>query len=115
MKNLTSFSKQFVAFMAGDTDKALAEKVWRTSQAAINAAYHVKKGQAVALETKLETAKEEVNTALMNNGKVITDNDNYIKGIILAENKVVDVTAEVEDLDKLVAYLKEKISDSSSS
>lgn len=107
-KTTVSFVKQFVALIKGDDDEALAQKVFRQADAALNTHIAILKGELINKEESLETAKENQIKALLNNGKQISDRDSYVEGILAAENAVIQAEKALKAHQDKLALLESK-------
>lgn len=106
---LQSFKDQFVAFVKGDDEGVLAEKVYRQKQAGLNAHISSYKGDVVDLEVKVEEAEENLIKARLNNGKLITDRSAYIKQLVAAKEALTDAKEDLEDKKDIIEFLKEEL------
>jgi hypothetical protein len=85
---INSFIKQFVAILKGDDAEVTAQKNFRKAHAAIKTQISSKTADTVDLEDKLETAKENLRLAYLNNGKDITDRNEYVRNLFKAKNNL---------------------------
>lgn len=108
-KKMKSFIKGFVAYVTGDDSTAQAEKTLRLADAALNTHIHIIRGELIGLEQSLDDAEERAAKAIINHGKAIEDRDDYVRGIINADN---DITTAVEKLSmkqEVLQLLEEKL------
>ena len=103
-----SFIKQFVALAQGETAEAIAQKVYRQADSALNTHIAVLTGDLVSKEDALINAQEHLEKARINFGKEITDRDYYIKNLIEAKNRVTSAEEALETHKAKLDFLKEE-------
>lgn len=79
--------REVIARMKGDTPKAVAEKNYRTADAALTCQIAVLKGEQVKNENAVEDAEEALKVAQYPT-EAISDTERYILGIQEAQEKV---------------------------
>jgi hypothetical protein len=109
MKKAESFVKQFIALIKGDDAEALAQKVFRQRSAALTAHIAVAKSETLVLEDKLEEAIEAQNSARLNHGNSISDRDNYVASLIIAENNVIEAKENLEAHLEKISFLEKEL------
>lgn len=104
---LKSFVATFVALVKGDDAEALAQKTLRRGDNALKSQIAACDGQEIDFEDRLAQAEENLQKALVNNGRDHFDKDTYIANILNAKNKLTE-EQEAWDLHKeKTAFLKE--------
>ena len=111
---LPSFVELAIAVIKGDDAKATALKIQKQAKNALVPQIAVKESITSDLEDQIDQRKENVKLYLVNNGKVITDRDTYIKdlltinqGILEAEEKLADHLADIAFLQKCLNDVSE--------
>jgi hypothetical protein len=103
-----SFVKEVVALLKGDDAEATGQKILRQADSAFKTQIASLTGDTIALEDKVEEAKENVRLARLNNGQPISDRNSYISSLLTAQNRLVEAEEALEShLDKLL-FLKEQ-------
>lgn len=103
-----SFVKEVVAILSGDNAEATAQKILRQADSAFKTHIAQLNGDTIALEDKLEVAQEQLRLARLNNGKLISDRNVYIKNLLEAKNNLTAVEEEVEAHAQKLAFLMEQ-------
>lgn len=106
---LQSFKDQFVAFVKGDDEGVLAEKVYRQKQAGLTSHISSYEGDIVDLEVKVEEAEENLVKARLNYGILITNRSNYVLQLVNAKNALEDAKEKLEDKKDVIKFLKEEL------
>jgi hypothetical protein len=101
-----SFVKQFVATVTGDNADAQAQKVLRQADSALKSQIPSLEGDLIGLEDALETAKEKLALAKINNGKSIEDRSTYIYNLLQSQNNGTSTEEALELHKKKIAFLK---------
>lgn len=104
-----SFINQFMAVLKGDTDKVVAEKVFRKASASLKSQISQQEGDLITLEDAVEAAKENIAKARVNNGKIIEDGNIYVETLIGAQNELIDAQEELEAAKKQIAFLQSEL------
>ena len=104
-----SFINSFVALVSGESDTVIAEKVWRQAESALASQIPALKGDLVALEDKVEEAKEALEKARLNNGQLIEKRENYVAGLLIAKNAVTIAEQDLQDHKDKIAFLEEEL------
>lgn len=104
-KKVTSFVKEVLARINGDTDKAIAEKNYRKADAAVRGQISSLESRKVDAEIAVETAKEELADAKYPTN-LIGDNSDYIRNIVRKQERVDEAQAELEDVNESLDYFK---------
>lgn len=110
MKEVMSFIEEFVRRAQGDDAKADAIKAKRKGTAGLKTQISIMEGETVNLEENLETAKEVLQGALLNNGKPIDKADAYVKNLIDSKNVVTEAQAELDNHEETLQFLKDSLS-----
>ena len=111
-----SFINSFVALVSGETDTVVAEKVWRQAEkvwrqaeSALASQIPALKGDLVALEDKVEEAKEVLAKARLNNGNLINKRESYVEGLLIAKNAVTIAEENLADHKEKIAFLESEL------
>lgn len=105
-----SFVKEVVAILTGDNAEATAQKILRQADSAFKTQIASLTGDTIALEDRLEDAKEALRLARLNNGKVISDRNSYIRNLLDAKNSVTSAEEALEAHNAKLDFLKEQAS-----
>lgn len=106
MTQLTSFMKQIVATIQGDDAKVIAEKIFRSADAAFKTQVASLKGDTITLEDNLLTAQENLASARINHGAKIENRNDYINKLVIAQNTVLLAETELKDHEDKIAFLE---------
>ena len=104
-----SFINSFVALVSGETDTVVDEKVWRQAESALASQIPALKGDLVALEDKVEEAKEFLAKARLNNGNLINKRESYVEGLLIAKNAVTLAEENLADHKEKIAFLESEL------
>ena len=108
MNKMKSFVKEVVAIISGDNAEATGQKILRQADSALKTQIASLNGDTISLEDKVEDAQEALRLARVNNGKLITDRNQYVRNLIDAKNALVDSEEALElHLEKIV-FLQEQ-------
>lgn len=109
-KTISTFVSLIVALITGDDAEVTAIKIQRKAKASLTAQIAVKTAITLDLEQAVETAEENLALARVNNGELITNNEDYVRNLFRkndALEKAVDVLdAHLEDIEFLKAQLE---------
>jgi hypothetical protein len=114
MNTVKSYVKQFAAILKGDDAEATAQKALRASDSALKTQIASLTGDLISLEDALEQAQENEKLALLNNGKVPTDRNAYVRNLIVARQSVIDAEENLYEHKETIAYLQSKLEELSS-
>lgn len=103
-----SFVNEIIAIIKGDDAEVTAQKILRQADSAFKTQIASLTGDTIALEDKLEDAKETLRISRLNNGKAISDRNNYIENLIYAKRAVISAEEELEDHINKLEFLKEQ-------
>lgn len=106
---VSSFINQFIATVKGDDAKAQAEKNWRKANSALKSAIPSSEGDTIRYEDELETAKENLKKARVNNGNDIINPGAYVTGILQATQAVEEAEENLQLHLKKVKILNEEL------
>lgn len=105
-----SFVKEVVAILTGDNAEATAQKILRQADSAFKTQIASLTGDTIALEDRLEEAKENLRLARLNNGKLISDRNSYIRNLLEAKNAVTSAEETLEEHNAKLEFLQEQAS-----
>jgi len=108
---IKSFVKEFTAVIKGDDVEILAQKVFRQADAALSTHIAILTGELIAKEDILEQAKESIALARVNNGRAITNNNNYVEELITAQNKLVEAEESLDAHKAKLEFLKTQLAE----
>ena len=108
MNKTKSFVKEIVALLKGDDAEATGQKVLRQADSAFKTQIASLTGDTIALEDRLEDAKEALRLARLNNGQLIVDRNSYIRLLLHAQNLIVDAEEALEAHNHKLAFLREQ-------
>jgi N-methylhydantoinase B/oxoprolinase/acetone carboxylase alpha subunit len=105
---MKSFVKEVVAIISGDNAEATGQKILRQADSALKTQIASLNGDTISLEDKVEDAQEALRLVRVNNGKLITDRNQYVRNLLDAKNALIlsEETLEVH-LEK-IAFLQEQ-------
>ena len=109
MTKVTFFVKQFCAIVKGDSDEVQALKVQRSAVSQLKTQIAVLEGVSVELETAIEEAEDAEKAALVNDGKIITTNSNYVAKLLSTHNDVENAKEALENHNAKLEFLKKKL------
>lgn len=104
-----SFINSFVALVSGESDTVVAEKVWRQAESALASQIPALKGDLVALEDKVEEAKENLAKARLNYGTLIEKRETYVAGLLIAKNAVTLAEIALAEHKDKISFLEEEL------
>lgn len=111
LKNASSFVKQVIAQLKGDTDAVIAEKNERKARAAISAQLSALVFTKEENKDTLETAKENLVIAKYPTDPITGNGLSYVMGITNAQENLNDAQenydATIETIEYLEGVLKE--------
>jgi hypothetical protein len=110
-KTIKSYVNRFIAKLNGEDDKALGEKTKRQADLALCAKIALLKYEALELESNLAKAEENIENAILNNGKLIENSDEFIRLLVETESKKVMATNAILAHQKLIDFLNEKLTE----
>ena len=87
---MKSFVKEVVAIIKGDDAEVTGQKILRQADSALKTQIASLTGDTIALEDKVEDAKEKLRLARVNNGVIIADRNQYISNLLYAKNSLTD-------------------------
>lgn len=108
MNKMNAFMKEFVAIIKGDDAEAKAAKVWRQAESGLKVQIANLEGDIINKEDAVLQAEENLANARVNYGKEITDRRSYVQNLLNAQDKLNDVTAELEAHKSTITFLKEQ-------
>ena len=107
MAKMNSFVKQFVAAVKGDDVEVMAQKAWRSAESALKTQIAAREGDTITFEDEVEQATEKVNVAIINNGKPISNREDYIDSLIDAQNALAEAQDELDTHLTELNFLKD--------
>ena len=108
MNKMKSFVKEVVAIISGDNAEATGQKILRQADSALKTQIASLNGDTISLEDKVEDAKEALRLARVNNGKLITDRNEYVRNLLNAKNALTDAEEALEIHLEKIAFLQEQ-------
>ena len=105
---MKSFVKEVVAILQGDNAEATAQKILRQADSAFKAQIASLNGDTIALEDRMEDAKEKLRLAKLNNGEQITDRNQYIRNLLNAKNALTEAEEVLEIHKETIEFLMEQ-------
>lgn len=109
MKEVKSFVELFIAKITGDDAKAVAIKNQKKATAIFKAEIARREAVLFQFEENVETAQEDVEDALINNGESIADNQSYLNNNVEAELRLEAAKEELKEEKAIIAFLKKKL------
>lgn len=111
MSKISTFVALTVALLKGDEAQAVAIKNQSKATSILENQLNSQKFELGELKEELSEIEEKANLSLINNGKVITsaDKENYIQGILNAEEAVLEVKARIEANEEITSILEAKL------
>lgn len=109
---MNSFVKQIVAMITGDSATETAIKIQRQAESALKVQISNREAETVNLETNIEDAKAAEAKAFVNNGQLMSSQEDraaYVRNLTEARNKVIEAEEALEDHLKTLEFLKEKL------
>jgi hypothetical protein len=109
-KKIKSFVKQYVAELQGDTDKAQAEKVFRSIDSSLATHIAIKKGKTIFFQDQVDNAKEVLRKARLNNSTPLSfeDRDVYVEKLIKAKNDLTQAELDLESHMEVLTFLEKE-------
>jgi N-methylhydantoinase B/oxoprolinase/acetone carboxylase alpha subunit len=108
MNKMKSFVKEVVAIIQGDNAEATGQKILRQAESAFKTQIAALNGDTIALEDKVEDAKENLRLARLNNGVVISDRNDYVRKLLEAQNALTAAEEALETHNEKLAFLEEQ-------
>ena len=108
MNKMKSFVKEVVAIISGDNAEATGQKILRQADSALKTQIASLNGDTISLEDKVEDAKEALRLARVNNGKLITDRNEYVRNLLNTKNTLTDAEEALEIHLEKIAFLQEQ-------
>jgi hypothetical protein len=103
---MKSFVKEVVAILQGDNAEATGQKILRQADSGLKTQIASLNGDTIALEDSIEDALEGLKLARVNNGKLITDRNQYVRNLLEAKNKLTDAQDALEAHLEKIAFLQ---------
>ena len=108
MNKTKSFVKEIVALLKGDDAEATGQKVLRQADSAFKTQIASLTGDTIALEDRLEDAKENLRLTRLNFGLQITDRNSYIRSLLDAKNLLTSSEEALELHNAKLDFLREQ-------
>jgi hypothetical protein len=103
-----SFVKECIAILKGDDAEATAQKILRQADSAFKTQIASLTGDTIALEDRLEDAKENLRLSRLNNVLPISDRNSYIRSLLDAKNLLTSAEEALEAHNAKLAFLREQ-------
>lgn len=100
---ISSYVKQAMAFITGDTNEVIAQQNFRSADAAVNGQIYAQKAKLVQAEQSLEAAKKKLEAAKYPISN-ITNTEGYINNLVDANNAVEVAQEKVEMITKAITF-----------
>lgn len=100
---ISSYVKQAMAFITGDTNEVIAQQNFRSADAAVNGQIYAQKAKLVQAEQALEAAKKKLEAAKYPISN-ITNTEAYINNLVEANNNVEVAQEKVEMITKAITF-----------
>ena len=108
MNKMKSFVKEVVAIISGDNAEATGQKILRQADSALKTQIGSLNGDTISLEDRVEDAQESLTLARVNNGKLITDRNQYVRSLLDAKNALNIAEGALEAHLEKIAFLQEQ-------
>lgn len=108
-KTLTNYVKEMIARIKGDDAEAIAIKNQRKAISAFKTELALKQNKVLSLEDTVEEANENLNNALLNHGKPITDRADYMDAVLDAKNNLLDAEEDLEAIHEEIEFLEKQL------
>lgn len=108
MNKTKSFVKEIISLLKGDDAEATGQRILRQADSAFKTQIASLTGDTIALEDRLEDAKEALRLARLNSGQLIGDRNYYIKNLLQAQNVIVDAEEALEAHNNKLQFLREQ-------
>ena len=111
MTKVESFVNQFVALVKGDDAAVIAAKAFRQASSSFKVQIASLEGGLIRKEDILETAKENLKKALLNNGRELSSSEQegaYCENLIAAKEAVKEATKQLNAHKETIAFLEEQ-------
>lgn len=108
MNKMKSFVKEVVAIISGDNAEATGQKILRQADSALKTQIASLNGDTISLEDRVEDAQESLRLARVNNGKLITDRNDYVRNLLIAKRSLIDSEEALEVHLEKIAFLQEQ-------
>lgn len=105
---MKSFVKEVVAILQGDNAEATGQKILRQADSALKTQIASLNGDTISLEDRVEDAQESLRLAKVNNGKLITDRNQYVRNLLDAKNALTDAQDALSAHLEKIAFLQEQ-------
>ena len=103
---MASFVKECIALLKGDDAEVKAQKILRAADSAFKTQIASLTGDTIALEDKVEEAKERLRLSKLNHGELISDRNVYISKLLQAKNELTDAEEALELHKSKLEFLK---------
>jgi hypothetical protein len=105
---MKSFVKEVVAIIQGDNAEATGQRILRQADSAFKTQIASLTGDTIALEDRLEDAKENLRLTRLNFGLQITDRNSYIRSLLDAKNLLTSSEEALEAHNAKLDFLREQ-------
>ena len=103
---MKSFVKEVVAIINGDNAEATAQKILRQADSALKTQIASLTGDTISLEDSVEEAQETMRLAVVNNGVLISDRNQYTRNLLVSKNSLLEREAHLQDHLEKIAFLQ---------
>ena len=105
VKTASSFVKEVMARITGDSDKATAERNYRLASAAIEGQLSTLTGKKVKAEVELETKQENLESAIYPT-KLIGDSSDYCRSIGSCQKGIDEAQDKLDSIEDTIDYFE---------
>ena len=109
--NVVAAAKNFlaiaVAAIKGDEAEVIALKIQKRANSILTTQVAMQNLELNKAEDALETAKEDFQAALINNGELIKNDEVYIMNLQKAQDAITMAELEIESIKETIAQLEE--------
>lgn len=107
MSKLKTFVEIAIATIKGDDAEVTALKIQKRANSILSTQVAMQQLELNKAEDNLETAKEDFQAALINNGNLIKDDMAYITNLQVAQDKISAAEFAIEEIKETIAQLGE--------
>lgn len=102
-----SFVEIAIATIKGDDAEVTALKIQKRANSILSTQVAMQKLELNKAEDALETAREDFESALINNGELIKDDERYIMNLQKASDNITICKLEIDSINETITLLEE--------